>query len=307
MSETIYDLIIIGGGPAGLTAGIYASREGMSALVLEKGMCGGQVAITGLVENYPGFPDGINGMELIKKFKAQAQRFGVKISELTQVKSLQPLDGKIKVETDKQKYLARTIIITAGALPKRLDIPGEKELTGKGVSYCATCDGPLFRNKDVAIVGGGNAALEEALFLAKFAKKVILIHRRNELRGAKILQDQLQKMKNVEFFLNYNLVSINGETCVDSIVAKEKQTGKQKTIKVQGVFIYIGFLPNSLALKGIIDLDNEGYVKTDEKMKTSMPGVYAAGDIRSKDIRQISTACGDGTIAALSVREYLKP
>lgn len=307
MSEKIYDVIIIGGGPAGLTAGIYTSRERIPTLLLEKGACGGLVSVTDTVENFPGFPDGIKGLELAEKFKKQALRFGTEIKEFTEVKSIEPLGDKIKVITERGEYTSYTVIVATGAMPKKLSIPGEDVFIGKGVSFCATCDGPLFKNKDVVVLGGGNAALEESLFLSKFARKVTIVHRRFELRGAKIYQEQLRKKKNVEFLLNYIPISIKGDAFVDSIVVQEKQSGEQKAIKAQGIFIYIGYLPNSTFLGGIVGLDDIGCIKTDEKMQTSVPGIFAAGDIRSKRDHQIAVACAEGTIAALSIREYLPP
>lgn len=306
MSGRIYDVIIIGGGPAGLSAGIYTSRERISTLLLEKGMCGGLPANADLIENYPGFPNGIKGMDLVNKFKEQAKRFGTEIVELKEVKGVQPIDGKIRVLINKEEYTSCALIAASGTIPRKLGIPGEEQYTGKGVSYCATCDGPLFKNKDIVVAGGGDAAAEEALFLTKFARKVILIHRRYELRAAKILQENLRRNKRIELLLNHKLISITGDKTVNSVNAFDNHTKKQTKLEVSGVFIYIGFLPNSKFLEGIVKLDEDGYIITNEKMQTSMPGVFAAGDVRSKKIRQIVTACAEGTIAAMSVRDYLK-
>jgi len=306
MSGRIYDVIIIGGGPAGLSAGIYTSRERISTLLLEKGMCGGLPAVTDLIENYPGFPNGIKGMDLVNKFKEQAKRFGTEIVELKEVKGVKPVDGNIMVKTDKEEYASHALIAASGTIPRKLGIPGEEQYTGKGVSYCATCDGPLFKNKDIVVAGGGNAAAEEALFLTKFARKVILIHRRYELRAAKILQENLRRNKKIELLLNHKLISITGDKTVNSVNVFDNQTKKQTKLEISGVFIYVGFLPNSKFLEGIVELDDKGYVKTDEKMQTLVSGIYAAGDIRSKQVRQIDVACAEGTIAAMSVRDYLK-
>ncbi len=306
MSGRIYDVIIIGGGPAGLSAGIYTSRERISTLLLEKGMCGGLLANTDLIENYPGFPNGIKGMDLVNKFKEQALRFGTEVVELKEVKRVKPVDGSIMVKTDKEEYASHALIAASGTMPRKLNIPGEEEYTGKGISYCAVCDGPLFKGKDIIVVGGGDAACEEALFLTKFANKVILIHRRYELRAAKILQESLHRNKKIEHLLNHKLISITGDKTVNSVIAEDSHTKKQTKLEVSGVFIYVGFLPNSKFLEGIVKLDEDGYIITNEKMQTSMPGVFAAGDIRSKKIRQIVTACAEGTIAAMSVRDYLK-
>lgn len=306
MYNKIYDVIIIGAGPAGLSAAIYTSREKISTLLLEKGICGGLPILTDIIENYPGFPDGIRGMDLMDKIKNQAQKFQTEIIEFREVKKIQSINGKIKVNTDEEEYASRALIIASGTIPKRLDAPGEKEFTGKGVSYCATCDGPLFKNKDIIVVGGGNAAVEEALFLSKFANKVSLVHRRDKLPAAKILQERLYKEKKIELLLNHNLLSIRGEKNVSSVIVQDNQTKKEKPISIQGVFIFIGYLPNTEFLKGVVELDEEGYIKADEKMQTSNPGIFAAGDVRSKGVRQVVTACAEGAIAAVSVRDYLK-
>jgi len=304
--DTVYDVIIIGGGPGGLTAGIYTSREKLKTLLLEKGLCGGLLAISDLIENYPGFADGIKGMGLIAKFKQQAEKFGTKINEFEEVKRIEASEKKIKVETNKGNYSTYAIIVATGSIPKMLNIPGENEFRGKGVSYCATCDGPLFKNKDVVVIGGGDAAAEEALFLTRFARKVTLVHRRNELRATRILQERLQENKRIELLLNYIPVSIKGKNFVETIIVKNKETNEEKKIETAGVFISAGFLPNSKFLKNIIELDETGYIKTNEDMETSIPGIYAAGDVRAKKVRQIVVACGEGTIAAISVRDYLK-
>ena len=306
MSGRIYDVIIIGGGPAGLSAGIYTSRERISTLLLEKGMCGGLLTVTDLIENYPGFPNGIKGMDLVNKLKEQALRFGTEVVELKEVREVKPVDGNIMVKTDKEEYASHALIAASGTMPRKLNIPGEEEYTGKGVSYCAVCDGPLFKGKDIIVVGGGNAACEEALFLTKFANKVILIHRRYELRAAKILQESLRRNKKIEHLLNHKLISITGDKTVNSVNAFDNHIKKQRKLEVSGVFIYVGFLPNSKFLEGIVELDDSGYIKADEKMQTSTPGIFAAGDICSKNVRQVTTACAEGAIAAMSVRGYLK-
>lgn len=306
MNDNVYDVIIIGGGPAGLTSAIYASREDMSTLLLEKGMCGGQLAISDHVENFPGFPDGVNGMELSAKFKEQAQKFGAGIHELEEVLEVKKSSDIFIIKTPKTEYSSHSLIITAGAVFKNLDIPGEKEFRGKGISYCATCDGPLFRNKEVAVIGGGNTALEEALFLTKFAKKVFVIHRRFEFRGSKILEDRLRELKNVELILNYIPKEFKGKNLLTTIVIQEKDTKEKKELSVNGVFVAIGYASDFSFAKEYVDLDAKSFIITDENMKTKTPGVFAAGDVRSKSIQQITLACAEGTIAALSVRDYLK-
>jgi len=305
-SDITYDVVVVGGGPAGLTAAIYTSRDRLDTLLLEKGVCGGLPAITDLIENYPGFPDGINGMELMNRFKEQAQRFGTNITEFKEVKRIEAAGGRIKVQTTEGEYNAYAVIVASGSVRKKLNVPGEEEYAGKGVSYCATCDGPLYADKDIAVVGGGDAAAQEVLFLTKFVKKVILVHRRYELRATKILQERLQQSEKTRLLLNHMLTSINGDTRVNSITAKNRQTGEEKKIEVSGVFIYAGILPNSKFLEGVVELDDLGHIVTNEKMETSVPGIYAAGDVRSKKVRQIDVACGEGTIAAISAGDYIK-
>jgi thioredoxin reductase (NADPH) len=302
------DVIIVGGGPAGLTAGIYTQREGFSTLLLEKGYCAGLLVNIDLIENYPGFPQGIKGIDLINKFKEQALKFGVNIVEFEEVKLIQPNEKQIKVKTYKGEYIAYAVIVASGSTPKKLNIPGEEKYTGRGVSYCALCDGPLFREKRIIVVGGGDAAVSEALFLTKFASKVILIHRRDELKATKLLQEKLKDNKKVELLLGYTLSSIEGNNNqVNSVMVKNLKTGKEERIEdISGVFIYIGFLPNSSFLKGVVKMDDNGYILTNEKMETSYLGIYAVGDVRKKDIRQIITACSDAVIASVSLRDYIK-
>jgi len=304
--SNIYDVIIIGGGPGGLTAGIYTSRERLKTLLLEKELCGGLLTITDLIENYPGFADGIKGMDLIAKFKKQAEKFGTELHEFEEVKKIELSPNGISIETNRGQYNTYTLILATGSVPKILNIPGESEFRGKGVSYCAICDGPLFREKKIAVIGGGDAAAQDALFLTRFADKVTLIHRRYELRATKILQERLRENKKIKLLLNYVPVSIEGKKFVDSIIVKNKESNEEKIIEVSGIFISVGFLPNSKFLEGLIKLDAAGYIKTNEQMETSTPGIYVAGDVRAKKVRQIAVACGEGTIAAISVRDYLK-
>jgi len=306
MSEDIYDVIIIGGGPAGLTSAVYTSREMFSTLLLEKDICGGLPAGTDLIENYPGFSEGVNGAELISKFKKQAERFGTEILEFTEVKKIEPVDGKIKVQTDKETYLGYSLITASGSIPKELGVSGEKEFKGRGVSYCATCDGPLYKNRDVAVIGCGNSGLQEGETLLKYVKSIIFIEFLPYMNAEKILQERLKKNSSAEFLLNHKLVAVNGDSNVNSVTVEDRKTGEKKEVNVSGVFVYVGFLPNSGFLEGIVDFDKFGYIKTDDDMRTKTAGVYAVGDVRSKKVRQIDVACGEATIAAVSVRDYLK-
>jgi thioredoxin reductase (NADPH) len=305
MNDDTHDIITVGGGPGGLTASIYTSREGFDTLLLEKGLCGGLPATTDLIENYPGFPVGINGMELIDKFKEQALRFGTNILEFKEVKTIEPAGKRIIVKTVEEEYNASAVIVASGSIPKKLNIPGEEKYSGKGVSYCATCDGPLYRNKDVAIIGCGNSGLQEGEALLKYVKSITFIEFLPYMTAEKILQERLQKSEKTRFLLNHMLTSINGDTGVNSVTVKKNQTGKEKQIDVSGVFIYVGFLPNSEFLKDVVELDSLGYIVSNEKMETSVPGIYAVGDVRSKKVRQIDVACGEGTIAAIYARDYI--
>ena len=306
MSETTHDVIIIGGGPGGLTAGIYAGREMLDTLLLEKGTCGGLPASTDFLENYPGFPDGIKGTELMEKFKKQAERFQVKINEFQEVKKIEPQGKIIKVQTDKEEYSAYSVIVSSGSLPKKLGVPGEDKFMGKGVSYCAICDGPFYRGKDVAIIGCGNSGLQEGGPLLDHVKSITFIEFLPYMPAEKILQERLQKRENTKFLLNHKLTSVNGEKLVSSVTVEDRGTKQEKQIQVSGVFVYVGFLPNSKFLEGIVKLDKSKYIITDENMQTSIPGIYAVGDIRSKSIRQVSNACGEGTIAAIAARDRIK-
>jgi thioredoxin reductase (NADPH) len=306
MSDTIYDVLIIGGGPGGLTAGIYASRDGLGTLLLEMKLCGGLAASTSHIENYPGFPDGVSGSELVEKFKKQAVRFGTRIAEFKEVTGIEPLGKTIKIRTNKDEYETRALIIASGSVPKKLNIPGEDELAGRGVSYCATCDGPLYKGRDVAVIGCGNSGLQEGEALLGYVSRVTFIEFLPHMNAEKILRERLLANEKTDFLLNNMLTSINGENAVSSVMVKDRETGEEKEIKVSGVFIYAGFLPNTAFLEGIVELDDAGYVIANESMETSMPGIYAVGDVRSKKVRQVSTANADGTIAAVSVREYLK-
>jgi thioredoxin reductase (NADPH) len=306
MPDPLYDVIIIGGGPAGLTAAIYTSREGLHTLLLEKMVCGGRVALTAHIENWPGTPDGTNGMDLMEKFKQQAQKFNTQINEFAEVTKVEPLDKVVKVVTNNGSYTGKTLIVATGSVPKKLNVPGEDKFYGKGVSYCATCDGPFYKGKDVAVIGCGDSGLQEGESLLGFAKSVTFIAYRPFMKARQSLQERVKKKPNAKVLLNHIVTSINGDKTVASITAKERQTDKEQTIDVQGIFVYIGFLPNTNFLQGVVNLDPAGYVITSDDMQTSAAGIYAAGDVRSKKIRQITNACGEGTIAAVAARDYIK-
>ena len=301
-----YDVIIIGGGPGGLTAAVYASREGLNTILLEKMMCGGRVALTAHIENWPGTPDGVTGIDLMEKLKQQAQKFGTQITEFAEVTKVEPLEKAVKVVTNGGSYIGKTLIVATGSVPKKLNVPGEDKFYGKGVSYCATCDGPFYKGKDVAVIGCGDSGLQEGESLLGFVKTVTFIAYRPFMKARQILQERVKKKPNAKFLLNHIVTSINGDKTVASITAKERQTGKEQTIDVQGIFVYIGFLPNTNFLQGVVNLDPAGCVITDDNMQTSVRGIYAAGDVRSKKIRQITNACGEGTIAAIAARDYIK-
>ncbi len=300
-----YDVVILGAGPAGLTAAIYTARARLSTLVIEKKAVGGEAAATDVIENYPGFPEGINGHALADRMVQQAKRFGAEIhyGEVMQVNLKSSpksfiIDGKL--------VLAHAVIIATGTSPKLLNVPGEKELKGRGVSYCATCDGPIYAGKDIAIIGGGNSGLQEGLFILKFVKSITLIEYMPKLNAEKILQEKFQSHPNTMTLLNHQVLSINGAGKVESITVKDRATGVTKSIPVEGVFVYIGLTPNTELFKGQIELNEWGYIVTDEKLQASVPGVFVAGDVRDKGLRQVATAIGDGAVAAVSAEHYIE-
>ena len=301
--EKIYDLIIIGSGPAGLSAAIYAQRARLETLVLEKEMVsGGQVLTTYEVDNYPGLP-GINGFDMGMKFREHADNLGAAFE--TDVVLKVEDQGEVKqVVCENETYKAKTVLIATGAAHRKLGVPGEEELGGMGVSYCATCDGAFFRNKVTAVVGGGDVALEDAIFLARLCKKVYLIHRRDELRGARSLQEAVFKQENIEVVWDSVVEKIQGENMVESLVLKNKKTGETSELEVNGVFIAVGITPNSQTFEGLVDME-QGYIMAGEDCRTSVPGIFAAGDVRTKQLRQIITAAADGANAVTSVERYL--
>lgn len=302
---TVYDLLIIGGGPAGLTAGLYAGRAQMKVAMLERLMPGGEVASTEWVENYPGFEDGIAGAELMQRMEKQARKFGLEILS-GQVDELDLDSTPKKVYSFGKEYLAHTIVLATGCDPKLLNIPGEKEFKGRGVSYCATCDGPFFKDKDIVVVGGGNSGIQESLYLTRFVKSIKLVEFMDRLNAEKILQKRAEDNPKFSFFLNHRLLEIRGEKTVQSVIVEDRKSSEQKELSADGVFIWIGLNPNTKFLKGKLTLNEWGYVITDAEMQTSVPGVYAVGDLRDKSVRQITTAVADGTIAAQSALKYLE-
>ena len=302
--SVIYDVIIVGSGPAGLAAAIYGQRAGLSSLVLEESyVSGGQVLNTYDVDNYPGLP-GISGMELAENFHEHAKSMGASFLTAAVTAIREEGDRKV-VETAKGDLSARTVILATGAHHRLLGVPGEERLTGMGVSYCATCDGAFFRDKTVAVVGGGDVAVEDAIFLARGCKKVYVIHRRDQLRAAKILQEKLLSLDNVEMKWNCVAEEILGDSQVSGVKVRDVKTGEGSELEVNGVFIAVGILPNTGFLGDFVQLDEGGYIVAGEDMKTSVPGVFAAGDVRTKALRQIITAAADGANAITSVEAYL--
>ena len=304
--EKVYDLIIIGGGPAGLTAGIYATRAKLNTVLLERLNVGGLVGTTDWVENYPGFPEGINGAELIKKMEDQALKFGLKITPYQEVSSAD-LKGETKtINVDDEEYKAKAVIVASGTEPKKLNIPGEEKFKGRGVSYCATCDGALFQDKDIVMIGGGSSGIQEGLFLTRFVKSITVVEFMPHLNAEKILEERARKDPKFKFFLNHMATSINGENQIESVTVKNRETNEEKALQAAGAFIYVGWDPKTEFLKGQVDLDKWGYVIAGEDTRTHVPGVFAAGDVREKSLRQITTAVSDGSIAAFMAEKYIE-
>ena len=299
-----YDVVIIGGGPAGLTAGLYTSRARLSSLLIERGMVGGQIVNAEQIDNYPGFPEGISGFELGELLHRQATKYGLKtiIAEAT---AIELQDNQKVVKTTEGDYAGRAVIITSGSDRVKLGVPGEEEFIGRGVSYCATCDAAFFRDQTVAVVGGGNAAINEALQLSKFAVKVIVIYRRQELRATRIMQEKAFAESKIEFLWNTVVEAIEGEDFVKRLKLRQVKTGEKSELEVPGVFVAIGFKPNTGYIKGSLPLDATGAVITDNKMATEIPGIFAAGDIRSNSGRQAIAAAGDGAIAAIYAERFI--
>lgn len=301
----IYDTIIIGGGPAGLSAGLYAARSRMDTLVIERSKFGGQTATTDELENYPGSAENCTGPGLIERMRKQAEEFGTKFEkdEILEV----DFAGKIKkIKGSKGVYEAKTIIIATGAYPRLAGFKNELELRGRGISYCATCDADFFTDLDVAVVGGGDSALTEAIYLTKFAESVTIIHRRDQFRGAKSIQEKVLNNPKIKIIYDSVVEEAKGEEIVEGLILKNVKTGEKSELRVDGCFVFVGYLPISELFKGKIDMDETGYIITDEEMRTNVPGIFAAGDVRRKSLRQVITAAADGAIAATNAEHYLE-
>jgi len=302
--ERSYQLIIIGGGPAGLSAGLYASRSKLDTLLIEKAGLGGQILNAEMVENYPGFPQGISGSELGALIAQQATKYGLPTA-FAEVQGIEIRGVEKIVSTSEGQYLAKAVIIAGGSEYSKLGVPGEEGFTGRGVSYCAMCDGAFFRDQVVAVVGGGNVALNDALFLTRFATKVIVIHRRDQLRATRILQDRAFANPRIEFLWDTVVESITGDKLVGEIRLRNVKTGKGSNLVVSGIFVAVGLRPNTGYLKGLLKLDEEGFIPVNNQMETEVPGIFAAGDIRVGSIRQVVSAAGDGATAAIAAERFL--
>ncbi len=298
----MYDIIIIGGGPAGLTAGIYAQRARLKTLLLEKEMIGGQIAVSDVIENYPGFPS-ISGADLMEKFEGHAKGLGLEI-RMVDVIAVEDMGKEKIVKTSEGDLTARTVIVATGAKPRRLGISGEKEFTGKGVSYCATCDGPFFKGQRVLVIGGGDTAVKEAVYLSRIAGKVYIVHRRDQLRAEKIIQEKALSIPNIEMLWSHVLKEIKGKKGVEKVVLQNLKDNSLMEIDAEGVFIFTGINPTTDFVD--VEKDKSGFIKTDQDMQTSVKGIFAVGDCRTTPLKQVSTAVGDGAIAAFMAEKYIE-
>ena len=302
--DKVYDMIIVGGGPGGYTAALYAARAGLDVLIVERLSPGGQMNLTGMIDNYPGFPEGIEGFMLSMNMQQQAERFGAK-TKYAEVLKLE-LDGEIKsVQTNEGVYQARTVVISTGANPRELGVSREREMIGKGVAYCAHCDGGFYRGKTVIVAGGGNSAAAEALYLSRIAKEVIIVHRRDSLRATQIYHKPLMDAPNIRFEWDSEILELQGEELLTGVKVRNKKNGKEKVLEAQGLFVSIGRSPATNLVKEQLTLDDAGYIMAGEDTKTNLPGVYAVGDVRTKELRQIVTAVADGAMAAHVAEGYL--
>ena len=302
--DKIYDMIIVGGGPGGYTAALYAARAGLDVLIIERLSAGGQMNLTDKIDNYPGFPEGVDGFQLSYNMQQQAERFGAK-TKYAEVLKLE-LNREVKlVQTNEGEYLAKTVVISTGANPRRLGVDRENEMIGRGVGYCAHCDGGFYRNKTVAIVGGGNSAVAEALYLSRIAKEVILVHRRDSLRATQIYHKPLMEASNIRFLWDSQVVELLGEDVLTGVKVRNLKSGEEELLEVQGLFVSIGRKPATELVKDRLTLDGAGYIMAGEDTRTNLPGVYAVGDVRTKELRQIVTAVADGAMAAHMAETYL--
>ncbi|MBN1427951.1 MAG: thioredoxin-disulfide reductase [Anaerolineae bacterium] len=299
-------IVVIGSGPAGLTAALYAARAGLNPIVITGNAIGGQVAITYEVENYPGFPEGVSGPDLVESFRKQAERFGARVVQdvVTEVDFTH--GSPFTVKTQQQTYLSQSVIIATGASPRRLGVPGEDAFIGRGVSYCATCDGFFFRGKDVVVVGGGDSALEEGIFLTRFADSVRIIHRRDELRAGQLLQDRAMRNEKISFVWDTVVDEIGGGNTVENVTLRNIKTGETQPLTTDGVFVFIGHLPNNSLFQGQIDMDNQGYIITDQHKQTNVTGIFAAGEIQDSIFRQVATSVGQGCSAGMAAIRWLE-
>jgi thioredoxin reductase (NADPH) len=304
MEKKIYDVMIIGGGGAGLTAALYTSRANLSTVLFEKLVSGGQIASTDLVENYPGFTEGVLGSEIAQKMEAQAMRYGTQIL-YEEIRSLSKKGDLFEAVSSEASYASRAVILAMGASFRMIGVPNERELTGKGVSYCATCDGAFFKGKKVIAVGGGDSALQEGIFLTRFAERVTIVHRRDKLRASPILQERAKMNPKIDFIWDTVVDKIEGEKKVEAVLLRNVKTGAMQKISTDGVFVFIGHDPNSSLAKGFVALDEKGYVVTDGSPAASVPGVFAAGEVRKGAVRQLVSACGEGCAAALAAQAFL--
>lgn len=302
--ERIYDMIVIGGGPAGYTAALYAARAGLDTVVLEKLSAGGQMALTSQIDNYPGFEEGIDGFELGEKMQAGAERFGVE-TELAEVQSVDFSDSIKKINTDSGEFLGRTVVICTGANPRELGVEGEASLVGRGVNYCAACDGMFYKDKEVVVIGGGNSAVADAMILSRIAKKVTILHRRDTLRATKVYHDALKKAENVDFIWDSVVTELLHEDKLTAIKIKNVKTEEESIVECDGIFVSVGRSPETALFKDVLELDKAGYIVADESTKTNVAGVFAAGDVRTKALRQVVTAVADGAMAAHYAEEYI--
>ncbi len=300
-----YDVIIVGGGPAGITASIYTARAKLKTLVIEKQSLGGQIVLSDIIENYPGFPEPINPTQLIEKMQKQAENFGVQF-EFDEITSIEKNEEGFVLKSDWDEFFARGVIISVGSVAKKTGVPGEEKFIGKGISFCATCDGPFFKGKDIVVVGAGNSGIQEGLFLLNYVKSIKFIEFLPKINAEKILQERIMKRDNVEFYLNTQLIEIIGDDKIKGVKVKDRETGEEKIIPAEGVFIYIGYKPNTEFLKGFIKLDERGYILTDEKYETSVKRVFAAGDVVKGVTSQVVIVAGTGATAAMNLIEALE-